>query len=56
MFNILVRVFAKCRIEPHLDDQGNPVYPNLDGARNGGLVVLPLDYKVRFVEREDRLI
>lgn len=56
MFNALVRIFARCTIEPALNADGKPVYPDLDGLRDGGLVVLPREYKVRFVKREDSLI
>ncbi|ORZ02475.1 cytochrome P450 [Syncephalastrum racemosum] len=56
MFNALVRIFARCTIEPVLGADGKPVYPDLNGLRDGGLVVLPLEYKVRFVKREDSLI
>lgn len=53
MFNKLIRVFARCVIEPDMDAQGKPVYPDIEGMKDGGLVVLPNDYTVRFVERSD---
>ncbi|KAI8139126.1 cytochrome P450 [Fennellomyces sp. T-0311] len=52
LFNVFVSVFAKCKIEPTLDDQGNPQYPNIDDVRTGGVVVTPIDFQVRFVPRK----
>lgn len=56
MFNVLVRIFARCTLEPALDDQGKPMLPDLDAARDGGITVLPPEYRVRFVPRADALI
>ncbi|ORY96170.1 cytochrome P450 [Syncephalastrum racemosum] len=53
MFNKLIRIFARCIIEPDVDPQGKPVYPDIDGMKDGGLVVMPNDYTVRFVKRSD---
>lgn len=56
MFNVLVRIFARCTLEPALDDQGKPVLPDLDAPRDGGIIILPPHYKVRFLPRADALI
>ncbi|KAI7885068.1 cytochrome P450 [Lichtheimia hyalospora FSU 10163] len=56
MFNVLVRIFARCTIEPALDAQGKPILPDLDAPRDGGITVLPPHYRVRFIPRPDALI
>ena len=56
MFNVLVRIFARCTIEPAQDAQGKPILPDLDAPRDGGITVLPPHYRVRFVPRPDALI
>ncbi|KAJ8655157.1 hypothetical protein O0I10_009192 [Lichtheimia ornata] len=56
MFNVLVRIFARCTLEPALDDQGKPVMPDLDAPRDGGIIILPPHFHVRFLPRADALI
>lgn len=46
---------ARCRIEPALSENGDKIYPNLVDVNDGGSTVSPLPFKVRFVEREDRV-
>ncbi|KAI9491887.1 cytochrome P450 [Zychaea mexicana] len=55
-FNFWVRIFATSTIEPPLNKQGVPMYPNLDACYDGGLVVTPIDANLRFVKRRDRLV
>jgi hypothetical protein len=47
---------ARCTIEPALNTEGIQIYPDLDDVRDGGATLLPAPFKVRFVERENRLI
>lgn len=56
LFNSITRVMARCTIEPDVDPQGNLVYPDLDDFKDGGATLLPAPFKVRFVERKDRII
>ncbi|KAI8391167.1 cytochrome P450 [Radiomyces spectabilis] len=49
-FSVLVRIFAQCTIAPHISTDG-PVYPDLNGAKDGGAVFLPPSYRVRFIKR-----
>ncbi|KAI9251031.1 cytochrome P450 [Phascolomyces articulosus] len=51
LFNVFISIFAKCTIEPTIDAQGNPEYPNIEDVKAGGIVVTPVEYKVRFVPR-----
>ncbi|KAI7852761.1 cytochrome P450 [Circinella umbellata] len=52
MFNAFVSVFSKCTIEPTLNAQGEPEYPNIDDVKVGGVVVTPVEHQVRFVPRK----
>ncbi|KAI9319319.1 cytochrome P450 [Dichotomocladium elegans] len=56
MFNILVRIFARCTVEPCLDAQGTPLLPDLDAMRDCGVTVLPPHYRARFLARSDALV
>lgn len=51
MFNVLVRIFAKCNLEPPRDKQGNPILPDLESPVDHGVVLLPPPYEARFVPR-----
>ncbi|ORZ00109.1 cytochrome P450 [Syncephalastrum racemosum] len=52
VFAIMTRIFASCDILPVIDQKTKkPIYPVLDKARDSGLVMLPLEYNVRFVKR-----
>lgn len=53
MFVTVVRLLAKHTIEPSLDANGKPVYPDINSRVTGGLIVLPKAYKVRFTPRSD---
>ncbi|KAL7326998.1 hypothetical protein PS15p_209253 [Mucor circinelloides] len=56
MFNIVTRLMARCTIEPATASNGQVVYPNLYNVRNAGTAVMPGPFKLRFVERDNRLI
>ncbi|KAI9491715.1 cytochrome P450 [Zychaea mexicana] len=56
MYNVMVRVIARSVIAPVLDSKGSPVLPDLNGARDAGLVLQPPTDDVRFLERTDALI
>lgn len=47
---------ARCTIEPALTPKGQLIYPNLTDIRNEGATVVPGPFKLRFIERDDRLI
>ncbi|KAI7886235.1 cytochrome P450 [Lichtheimia hyalospora FSU 10163] len=51
MFVTMVRLLAKYTIEPSLDENGKPVYPDINSRVSGGFIVLPQSYKVRFIPR-----
>ncbi|KAI9246470.1 cytochrome P450 [Phascolomyces articulosus] len=55
-FNIWVQIFATTVIEPPLDTNGNPKYPDLDGYHDVGIIVAPRDKYLRFIERTDRIV
>ncbi|KAG2228138.1 hypothetical protein INT45_009184 [Circinella minor] len=56
MFNVMVRIIAKSVILPTLDKDGNAILPDLDRARDAGLVLQPFTDDVRIVERTDALL
>ncbi|KAI9497144.1 cytochrome P450, partial [Zychaea mexicana] len=56
LFNFWVRILATTTIEPPLNENGDPVYPDLNSYRDIGVAIAPLDSRIRFVERHDRLI
>ncbi|KAI7872656.1 cytochrome P450 [Spinellus fusiger] len=56
MFLTYVALWACCTIEPVLDSKGKPLYADIEGFVDNGLVLMPKPYKVRFVERPDRLL
>ena len=56
LFNVWIRLFAKCIIEPALDEHGAPRLPNLDDLVNGGVVMPPKSSVMRIVKRSDSLI
>ncbi|KAG2226788.1 hypothetical protein INT45_005753, partial [Circinella minor] len=56
LFNFWVRIFATARIEAPLDNKGRPVLPDLSAHFDAGLVVAPVEPRLRFIERKDRLI
>ncbi|KAL0097279.1 cytochrome P450 [Phycomyces blakesleeanus] len=53
IFNLCTRILARCNVEPALNKDGTPAYPNLDKVVTMGIVSLPVEYKVRFVPRTD---
>ncbi|KAI9245377.1 cytochrome P450 [Phascolomyces articulosus] len=56
MFNVMVRIIAKSVILPILGADGEPILPDLNGARDAGLVLQPLTDNVRIIERTDALV
>ena len=56
IFNVWVRLFAKCNIEPMVDSNGKPVYPDIETLVNGGIVTRPNNPTMRVVERANALI
>ncbi|KAI7867264.1 cytochrome P450 [Spinellus fusiger] len=56
MFLTYTTLFARCTIEPSLDSNGNPVYGDIDSYVDGGLTVMTKTYKIRLVERPDKLL
>ena len=53
MFNVWVRVLARCDIMPAVDKDGNDVPATLDtvAPKSGPTVVSPSPFKIRFVPR-----
>ncbi|KAI7864006.1 cytochrome P450 [Spinellus fusiger] len=56
MFYAYTTLWANCTIVPALDSKGNPVYEKIDTFIDGGVAIMPAPYKVRFIERPDRLL
>ncbi|KAI8143136.1 cytochrome P450 [Fennellomyces sp. T-0311] len=56
MFNVWVRLFSTCIIEPAIDASGKPVYPDLYTFLNGGIVTMPFNPTMRIIRRTDALI
>ncbi|KAI7866128.1 cytochrome P450 [Spinellus fusiger] len=56
LFLTYTTLWARCTIEPALDSNGKPVYADIESFVDGGLVIMPKHYKVRFVERADKLL
>lgn len=59
MFNVFSRVFAKCSIEPCIDDQGNLAPLDLESFVPMPEVIVitaPPPYQVRFVRRTEEQV
>ncbi|KAI7863483.1 cytochrome P450 [Spinellus fusiger] len=56
MFFAYTTLWARCTIEPALDSNNNPVYADIESIIDNGVVTMPKPYKVRFVERPDKLV
>ncbi|CDH49792.1 cytochrome p450 [Lichtheimia corymbifera JMRC:FSU:9682] len=52
MFNILVRLLAQATIEPMLDNNNKPIYPDMNALINANVVIIPAEDKMRFVKRK----
>ncbi|KAG2204138.1 hypothetical protein INT47_011621 [Mucor saturninus] len=50
-FTSLIQILSKCTIEPVRDANGKEQLPDINNPVNSGLVLLPISYKVNFVER-----
>ncbi|KAI8140192.1 cytochrome P450 [Fennellomyces sp. T-0311] len=53
LFHVWIRILAAAVIEPLLDKNGNPSYPNLNALRDAGIVIGPGESRIRFVKRTD---
>ncbi|KAG2196313.1 hypothetical protein INT47_009308 [Mucor saturninus] len=51
IFQAFTQLFSRCFVEP--TDAG---MPDIVGAENAGLTILPIPYKVKFIKRSDALI
>lgn len=47
---------ARSRIEPVIGPNGDKIYPDLNDFKDGGSVLLPAPFRIRFVKREDRVV
>ena len=56
LFNSLTRMMARCTIEPLIAANGEKIYPNLDDFTDSGSTLTPGPFKLRFIEREDRVL
>ncbi|KAI7871261.1 cytochrome P450 [Spinellus fusiger] len=56
MFLAYTSLWARCTVEPALDSNDSPVYADIESFVDCGLVIMPKPYKVRFVERPDKLL
>ncbi|KAI9022218.1 cytochrome P450 [Phycomyces nitens] len=52
-FNLCISTLSRYTVEPALDSDGYPVYPDLKQASSTTVVFAPAEYKVRLVTRED---
>ncbi|KAL0096762.1 hypothetical protein J3Q64DRAFT_1709302 [Phycomyces blakesleeanus] len=52
-FNLCIHTLSRYTVEPALDSDGYPVYPDLKHASSTSVVFAPAKYNVRLVERED---
>lgn len=55
MFYILTRLFSRCTIELPLDKNGNKIPVDIESAKDG-IVIHPLPFEVRFIQRNDSLV
>ncbi|KAI7867272.1 cytochrome P450 [Spinellus fusiger] len=55
-FFVYTTLWSQYTIEPALDTNGNPVYADIESFNDSGAVVIPKPYKVRFIERPDKLL
>ncbi|KAI7867257.1 cytochrome P450 [Spinellus fusiger] len=56
LFLTYTTLWASCTVEPALDSNSKPMYADVENFVDGGIVFSPKPYKVRFVERPDKLI
>lgn len=47
---------GQTRIEPLIGPKGEKIYPDLNNLKDGGSVLLPGPFSIRFVRREDRVV
>lgn len=51
IFSAFIQIFSRCSVEPTAGGM-----PDIEGAENAGLTILPHAYKVKFVRRPDSLV
>ncbi|KAI7862713.1 cytochrome P450 [Spinellus fusiger] len=56
IFLVYVSVWSQYIVEPKLDSNGKPEYGNVPDPVNGGFVMKPKPYEVRFIERSDKML
>lgn len=56
MFYVYTRLFAFSIIAPPLDENGNEVPVDISQGLDGGISLMPIPFKVRFLERSDALL
>ena len=56
IFNVWVRLFSQCSIEPRKDELSVPVFPDINKIFNKGIVYTPTESRVCVVKRKDALI
>ncbi|KAI9488242.1 cytochrome P450 [Zychaea mexicana] len=56
IFNVWVRLYAKCIIEPPVDGDGKPKYPDIENVFNAGITMKPYKSALRVIKRSDALI
>ncbi|KAI7855699.1 cytochrome P450 [Circinella umbellata] len=56
IFNIWVRLFSSCKIEPIIDENGEPQYPDIDRIAYAAAILPAFNPVVRVVKRENSLI
>ncbi|KAI7866024.1 cytochrome P450 [Spinellus fusiger] len=56
LFLVYVSVWSQYIVEPKLDSNGKPEHGNVPDPVNGGFVMKPKPYEVRFIERSDKIL
>ncbi|KAI8876970.1 cytochrome P450, partial [Backusella circina FSU 941] len=51
IFNSYVSLFSKCTIEPVVDEHNKPIYPDIEGELNSGVIVGPIQYNVKVSDK-----
>ncbi|KAI9264097.1 cytochrome P450 [Phascolomyces articulosus] len=56
IFNVWVRLYSRCLVEPAKDAFGLPVYPDLDDIYNAGITSKPGSSTLRIIKYKDALL
>ncbi|KAG1462291.1 hypothetical protein G6F46_004333 [Rhizopus delemar] len=56
IFHLLTKILATSTIEPAISSTGEKIYPDLDNVIDTGITVGPVPFKIRLVERMDRVL